>query len=190
MPLVFIVFCSSEDSHSNIEHSTVHEMQCIKKASGKIYNMQYFRIEEQHKFWQCMCSATRTVLMLLHNEYFYFLQMKYIQHAVHHMYKWVAINMGRYHKYITDCIYNQLVVLFYSLNKGFFFSNFSQQRLNSRLSMCFTTMRMKDLTYSNQHVYKLEISFRQRINKSTLTPMSLKLVILKLLSREGLSCLN
>ena len=70
MPLVFIVFCSSEDSHSNIEHSTVHEMQCIKKASGKIYNMQYFRIEEQHKFWQCMCSATRTVLMLLHNEYF------------------------------------------------------------------------------------------------------------------------
>jgi len=97
MPLVFIVFCSSEDSHSNIEHSTVHEMQCIKKASGKIYNMQYFRIEEQHKFWQCMCSATRTVLMLLHNEYFYFLQMKYIQHAVHHMYKWLAIYQHEKH---------------------------------------------------------------------------------------------
>jgi len=121
MPLVFIVFCSSEDSHSNIEHSTVHEMQCIKKASGKIYNMQYFRIEEQHKFWQCMCSATRAVLMLLHNEYFYFLQMKYIQHAVHHMYKWVAINMRSIpqehylHIRSTNC-----------------FVFFSQQRMNSR----------------------------------------------------------
>ena len=49
------------------------------------------------------------------------------------MYKWVAINMGRYHKYITDCIYNQLVVLFSSLNKGFFFEQLLSTKVEFKI---------------------------------------------------------
>jgi len=57
-----------------------------------------------------------------------------------------------YHKCIT-CIYDQLLVLFSSLNKGW---------IQDFLSMRFTTVHMKDLTYWDQRVYKLEISYRQK----------------------------
>jgi len=189
MPLVFIVFCSSVGSQSNIAHSTVHKMQCTK-SFRKIHDMHISKLSSSNSGNACVVQRVQ------YSSYCTMNIFTFLWNAIHTACSAPYVQVGSYqHGKISQVHYwlhiqSTSCFVFFSQQRFFFLSNFSQQRLNSRLSMCFTTMRMKDLTYSNQHVYKLEISFRQRINKSTLTPMSLKLVILKLLSREGLSCLN
>ena len=117
MPLVFIVFCSSVGSQSNIAHSTVHKMQCTK-SFRKIYDMHISKLSSSNSGNACVVQRVQ------YSSYCTMNIFTFLRNAIHTACSAPYVQVGSYqHGKISQvhyCIYNQLVVLFSSLNKVFF----------------------------------------------------------------------
>jgi len=130
MPLVFIVFCSSVGSQSNIAHSTVHKMQCTK-SFRKIYDMHISKLSSSNSGNACVVQRVQ------YSSYCTMNIFTFLRNAIHTACSAPYVQVGNYqHGKISQvhyCIYNQLVVLFSSLNKGFFFEQLLSTKVEFKI---------------------------------------------------------